>query len=176
MAITTIAAKIGRTRLLLLILGAIASGIIAISMMGTASATHTCVLPAPHTELECNEILLQVQAEGYAAAATMATTPSPCFYGTVLCDAFHTERDSDIAQHLPAFRDNTLGIGMPYTFVFQEVLDAAIAAHLALPEHHAPPPPPSNGDEDDGDEDDGDDDDGDDDDGDDDDGDNDEDD
>ena len=151
MAMTTITARIGRTRLLLLIFGAIATAVIAYSMIGTVSASHDpCfnITPPPHAALDCLDIERQVAAEGYAEAARMASPPV-CIFAS-LCIGFLADREADIDQHLPEFRPNGFGIGMPYTWAYQEVLDAAIAAHLALPEHHGPPPaPPSGGDGDD---------------------------
>ena len=132
---TIMAPKIGRRWLLLLILGALVSTVIVFSMIGTAGAGHEpCALPAPHTQAECNAIEVQVETEGYAAAAAMAD-PSICFFGPHLCALFQADRDSDIDDHLPAFRPNSLGIGIPYTFIYQERHDELVQIHIDTVTH-----------------------------------------
>ena len=138
MAMNLLKTKKGRSGLLLLILGTLVSSVILLSMVGTAGATHSvCALPAPHTQAECAAIEAQAEADGYAAVVTMAESQSCLQFGPQICSQFQQERDSDVDAHLPVFRDNVFNIGMPYTFSYQENLDALVAAHLALPEHHA---------------------------------------
>ena len=129
---STIAARIGRRRLLLLMLGALVSSAIAFSTVGSASADHSCVdLTSPHTQEECANLELEAQApaEDLAQAAFDACVAAPIsnglppFLAEILCGTSLEEDLTDIDNHSGVY--------------FNEAFDALVAEHLALPEHHA---------------------------------------
>ena len=128
MPMTPIATRIGRTRLLLLILGALVSTVIVFSMFGTAGATHTCDdLTAPHTVVECNLLTIEAtnltlqaaQDEFDDCAALYASVP---FLIPAICDPVLLSAQQDAITHTGA--------------VYQGIFDDLVAEHLALPEHH----------------------------------------
>ncbi len=102
MAMATIVGKVGGKRLLLLaIVGALVSSIIAFSMAGTASADHECP-PLPHTEQDCDDLLVAATAEAEQVAQTDyddCTALYPPFLWAIICDPALVQDLADIAAH-----------------------------------------------------------------------------
>ncbi len=141
---TTIAAKIGRTRLIVLILGVLVSSVITFSVVGTAGATDDGTLlrsiPTTHSEVEIRAL---AEAEALALIDAFVAYPSPCFLSLALCENMRVELETDLDGHLPQHRPLTLFPGV-VVYDYQAIVDRLSTTDLET-HPHVPFLNPANG-------------------------------